>query len=107
MNLHYDHLQFLTRRHFLRNSQVGLGSMALAGLMGRGSKAATPTEEAGVNPLAPKLPPLRAKVKRIIYLQMSGAPPHLDMFDYKPKLVELDKQDCPQHFLEGQRFAFI
>src|SRR4029078_4129680 len=37
----------------------------------------------------------------------SGAPPHLDMYDYKPKLVELDKQDCPQQYLEGQRFAFI
>lgn len=102
-------LQHTTRRYFLRQSQTGLGAMALAGLMGKSSSAAAPSplEAAAVNPLAPKTPPGKAKVKRIIYLNMAGAPPHLDMFDYKPKLVELDKQDCPQEFLEGQRFAFI
>lgn len=105
MNTH-DYLQFLTRRHFLRNSQLGLGAMALSGLMGRPA-VASPSEEAGANPLAPKQSPLKAKVRRIIYLQLSGAPPHLDMYDYKPKLVELDKQECPQQYLEGQRFAFI
>ena len=106
MNLRHDYLQFTTRRHFLRDSQIGLGALALSGLMGE-FVSATQAEDAVVNPLAPKQPPLPAKVRRIIYLQMSGAPPHLDMFDYKPKLVELDKQDCPQEYLEGQRFAFI
>ncbi len=107
MNHYASSLQFLTRRHFLRDSQVGIGALALAGLMGRTGRSASPLEEAAANPLAPKQPPLPAKVRRVIYLHMSGAPPHLDMFDYKPKLVELDKQDCPQTFLEGQRFAFI
>lgn len=107
MTIHHDYLQLTTRRHFLRSSQAGLGAMALAGLRGRPVSAATPSEQASVNPLAPKQPPHKAKVRRIIYLEMAGAPPHLDMFDYKPKLIELDKQDCPASFLEGQRFAFI
>jgi len=47
------------------------------------------------------------RVKRVIYLDMAGAPPQLDMFDYKPKLVELDRTLCPKEFIEGRRLAFI
>ena len=47
-----------------------------------------------------------AKAKRVIYLHMSGSPPHLDLFDYKPELVKHDGQDCPDEFLKGKRFAF-
>ena len=38
---------------------------------------------------------------------MSGAPPSLDMFDWKPKLAELNLKPCPEELLKGQRFAFI
>ena len=38
---------------------------------------------------------------------MSGAPPTLDMFDYKPKLNELNMQPCPESLMKGERFAFI
>jgi hypothetical protein len=38
---------------------------------------------------------------------MSGAPPSLDLFDYKPKLKELHMKPCPEELLKGQRFAFI
>ncbi len=38
---------------------------------------------------------------------MTGAPSQLELFDYKPKLAEYDGQECPQEYLEGQRFAFI
>jgi hypothetical protein len=37
---------------------------------------------------------------------MSGAPPHLDMFDYKPELVKRSGENCPDSLLKGQRFAF-
>jgi hypothetical protein len=47
-----------------------------------------------------------AKAKRVIYLHMSGAPPHLDLFDYKPELVKRSGQDCPDSILKGRRFAF-
>jgi hypothetical protein len=37
---------------------------------------------------------------------MTGSPPNLDLFDYKPKLAELDGTDCPQEYLAGREFAF-
>ncbi len=100
----FDHLQ-TTRRHFLRDGSLGLGGLALASLMSDGRMQAAPAVD-GENPLAPKDPPLKAKAKRVIYLHMAGSPPHLDLFDYKPELVEHDGEDCPDSFLEGKRFAF-
>jgi hypothetical protein len=91
-----------TRRQFLRQSTAGLGGIALASLLAKES-AAAPTV---VNPLAPKSPHYAPRVKRVVYLHMSGAPPHLDLFDYKPELVKLTGQDAPESFIKGKRFAF-
>ena len=96
-----ERLQSVTRRHFFRDSSVGLGSLALASL-GATSQAAGPND----NPLSPKKPHFAAKAKRVIYLHMSGAPPHLDLFDYKPELVKRTGQNCPDEYLKGKRFAF-
>ena len=62
--------------------------------------------DASVNPLAPKPPHFSPKAKRVIYLHMTGSPPHLDLFDYKPELVKHNGQPCPDEFLKGKRFAF-
>jgi len=51
-------------------------------------------------PLAPLLPQMTPKMKRVIYLQMIGAPSQLELFDYKPKLKKYDGEDCPHQFLE-------
>ena len=48
------------------------------------------------NPLAPRPPHFAAKAKRVIYLHMSGAPPQLDLFDYKPELVKHDLPALPR-----------
>src|SRR5262245_7492746 len=95
-----SHLQHLTRRTFLGDSTVGLGSLALASLLHADTPGAAP------NPLAPKKPHFPGKAKRVIYLHLSGAPPHLDLLDYKPELVKHDGKDCPDEFLKGKRFAF-
>ena len=97
-----ESFQLTTRRHFLRRGGVGLGALALAGLTreGQGAVSATP------NPLAPRAPVLDASAKRVIYLHMTGSPPNLDLFDYKPELVKRDGQACPDEFLQGKRFAF-
>jgi hypothetical protein len=58
------------------------------------------------NPLAPKKPHFPAKATRVIYIHLTGSPPHLDLFDYKPELVKRDGQPCPDEFLKGKRFAF-
>src|SRR5881296_1386832 len=100
-------LQYLTRRHFLQQSQLGLGSIALSALLARDGISATLSKVPGViNPLAPRQPHFPAKAKQVIYLHMTGSPPNLDLWDYKPELVKRDGQDCPDTFLKGRTFAF-
>ncbi|QDU94747.1 DUF1501 domain-containing protein [Lignipirellula cremea] len=95
-------LQQSSRRHFLKSSGLALGSIALGSLL-RGEASGAPLP---ADPLAARPAPLPAKAKRVIYLHMTGSPPHLDLLDYKPELVKRDGQDCPAQFLEGKRFAF-
>src|ERR1051325_4784282 len=99
-----EELQLLPRRNFLRGSgQFCLGAIALANLFGQ-----EPTARASqpLNPPAAKGPQSPRRVNRVIYLHMSGGPPHLDLFDYKPELVKWDSKPCPDEFLKGRRFAF-
>src|SRR5258708_1797937 len=106
MNLRTERARTMTRRHFLQTSQAGLGARALSNIMGRPGTAA-PESRGADNPLAPKQPPFPAKAKRIIYLEMAGAPPQQELFDYKPTLVKMNMQPCPDELLKNQRFAFI
>jgi hypothetical protein len=59
------------------------------------------------NPMAPRMPPLPAKAKRVIYLFMAGGPSHMDLFDYKPQLARFDGTLPPAELLKGYRAAFI
>jgi hypothetical protein len=97
----------ITRRTFFAQSGLSLGAAALGGLLPQDAFAARAETGAADNPFAPKKPPLPAKAKSVIYLHMSGAPPSLDLFDWKPKLVELNLKPCPDELLKGKRFAFI
>lgn len=104
MQLEHDRLQHVTRRHFLGETTAGIGGMALASMMADPSQAASSV--AAPNPLAMKAAHFAPKAKRVIYLHMAGSPPNLDLLDYKPELVRLNDQDCPDEFLKGKRFAF-
>lgn len=95
-------LQYNTRRHFLKGCGIGLGSVALAQFL----KGETSAEDAAPNPLQPRKPHFEPKAKRVIYLHLTGSPPHLDLFDYKPELVKRDGQECPDEFFKGKEFAF-
>ncbi|MHB8521177.1 MAG: DUF1501 domain-containing protein [Limisphaerales bacterium] len=95
-----------TRRQFFRQTGLSLGAIAFGNLLSQDTGAAV-SSPAAARPFAPKRPGLPAKAKSIIYLDMSGAPPSLDMFDWKPKLAELNLKPCPEDLLKGQRFAFI
>jgi len=101
MTPHLAHLQHVTRRQFLRSGSLGLGAMALSSLIGGGGAAAATPAIA-----TPGQPHHLPKAKRVIYIHLSGSPPNLDMFDYKPELVKRSGQDCPDDFLKGRRFAF-
>jgi hypothetical protein len=99
-----EQLQQVTRRNFLKSAgQFSLGAIALSTLLGE-RRAEAAAQKA--NPLAPHSPHFPPKVKRVIYLHMSGGPPHLDLFDYKPELVKWNDKPCPDEFLKGRTFAF-
>ena len=95
-----EHLLNRTRRNFLANAGLSLGAVALADLQ-TGQKV-----QAADNPLAPKAAHFPRKAKRVIYLHMTGSPPNLDLYDYKPKLIEMDGQEAPASFIQGKEFAF-
>jgi hypothetical protein len=105
VNPQQEHLQLRTRRHFLGQTGTGIGAAALASLLAEDAPADVGAAKVD-NPLAPRQPHFPAKAKRVIYLHMTGSPPNLDMFDYKPELVKRSDQDCPDAFLEGREFAF-
>src|SRR5580698_4524478 len=102
-------LRYYTRRHFLKESAMGLGGLALGALLGCHGRrdASSQVVFDPAHPLEPKLPPFAGKAKSIIYLHMAGAPSQLELFDYKPELMKMDGQDCPPSLLAGKRFAFI
>jgi len=95
-----------TRRTFLQSSALGIGASALTALLSGDAVAESATGSKVMNPLEARQPPLPAKAKRVIYLHLTGSPPHLDLYDYKPELVKLDGQDCPESVLKGKKFAF-
>ncbi|MFN0053172.1 MAG: DUF1501 domain-containing protein [Planctomycetales bacterium] len=84
-----------TRREFLWQTGGGFASLALTsmlsgdGFLTRQSLAADGAHRF-INPMAPKLPQLPAKAKSVIFLFMYGGPSHVDTFDYKPQLYDLD-----------------
>src|SRR6478735_8769577 len=93
----------LTRRWFFGECGVGLGSIALASLLGE-SAAGAP---AASDPMAPRKPHFPGKAKAVIYLFMAGAPSHLELFDYKPLLAKYDGKLPPPDLVKGYRAAFI
>lgn len=75
----------LSRREFLWRSGGGLGGIALAAMLGREDSLGAPLANAGI--LSGKLHHA-PKARRVIQLFMAGAASHVDMFDYKPQLIQ-------------------
>jgi Protein of unknown function (DUF1501) len=91
-----------TRRSFLSATGVGLGSLALNVLLQRDLYGKeSPDKYRGL----PGFPHHKPKAKRVIFLYMSGGPSHLETFDYKAKLAELDGKPMPESFTKGQPIA--
>ncbi|MDA7932179.1 DUF1501 domain-containing protein [Mariniblastus sp.] len=104
MNPYLDQLKNRTRRHFLSAAGVGVGAIALSSLTGSTASADIPID--AMQPLAKRKPHFAAKAKRVIYLHLTGSPPNLDLYDYKPELVKRTGEPCPDEFLKGRTFAF-
>jgi hypothetical protein len=94
-----NHLH-VTRREFFGRGACGLGTAALATLLGGDSRAAG-QRFGGL----PGLPHFAPKAKRVIYLFMNGAPTHVELFDYKPKLKEMHGKPVPESYFAGKRFS--
>jgi hypothetical protein len=108
MNTFQNYYSAITRRHFFGQGALGLGTAALASLMGEQSRGATtdskfaqPDRVGGL----PSLPHFAPKAKRAIYLFMAGAPSQIDFFDHKPKLSDMFDKDLPESVRNGQRLT--
>jgi len=103
--LHTNHLH-LTRRQFFGRSATGIGSIALASMLGKAGLAA-PAPSASPRSVGglPELPHFAPKAKNIIYLFQNGGPTHVDTFDYKPQLQKLHGEQVPDSYIGGKRFS--
>ncbi|MBK9168414.1 MAG: DUF1501 domain-containing protein [Bryobacterales bacterium] len=87
------------RRDFLRRCGAGLGTAALAHLLG--------VEGFAADPLAPRAPHFPGKAKNVIFLFMEGAPSQMDLFDPKPALRKWHGQSLPPSLTKDLKLAFI
>ena len=98
-------LQRITRRAFLGRAAQGVGTVALASLLGQEEARAAAGGEVphpirGYPTLA-----YPAQAQRVIWMTMAGGPSHLETFDPKPKLAEMDGKPMPESFTKGQQLA--
>ena len=87
----------MTRRHFFGRYSSGAGIAALAGLLR--------ADEGPAHGGLPGLPHFRPTAKRLIYLFQSGGPSQMELFDYKPRLTELQGTELPDSIRKGQRLT--
>lgn len=90
------------RRHFLQQSFCGFGSLALASLLRQEGISARP--EGGLRPHCSPIQP--GKAKSVIFLFMAGGPSHIETFDPKPLLNQLDGQPRPAAFGDA-KYQFV
>ncbi len=102
----------MTRRTLFSKSSMGIGTAALATLLGNDQSKASEQSKAndqsktsatqlGLSDL-PHHPPT---AKNVIYLLMNGGPPHIDMFDYKPELEKYRGKEIPESVHRNQRVS--
>ena len=91
-----------TRRAFLSQTGIGLGSLALSQLLPARTNATT---EKITGQVASRIQHFAPKAKRIIYLFQSGGPSQIDLFDYKPLLNQKQAEELPDSVRRGQRLT--
>src|SRR5215470_13889904 len=101
MNPIIDFHRQMTRRQLFGRLGTGVGAAALSTLLGKEGFAAENVSKGGL----PNLPHFAPKAKRVIYLFQNGAPTHVELFDYKPKLTELHGTPVPDSYIGGKRFS--
>jgi hypothetical protein len=89
----------MTRRHFFASTGFSLGATALASLEARAGR-----DKTGLHAALPETH-FPGKCKHIIYLHMVGGPAQMDLYDYKPKMVDYYDKDLPDSIRKGQRLT--
>ncbi len=104
MNPFEEHKAAITRRQFFGRAASGIGGAALASILhktGYASPLSSLDRTAGLKELHHFAP----KAKRVIYLFQNGAPSHVDLFDYKPKLRQWEGKQIPDEVVGEARFS--
>lgn len=83
----------MTRREWLSQTTMGMGSLGLAALL----QSVGELKAAPINPLAAKAPPRPARAKRVIHIFLNGGPSQVDTFDPKPALSKYAGKAIPIH----------
>ena len=98
----------LTRRQLFGSLATGVGTAALASLL----RCELSASELDVQKFSGQrfgglehLPHYPPKAKRVIYLFQNGAPTHVDLFDWKPKLRQLHGEPVPMSYIGDRRFS--
>ncbi|MSU34561.1 MAG: DUF1501 domain-containing protein [Pedosphaera sp.] len=94
----------LSRRRFLTSASSGLGALALSSLLKRDRLFAAADSE---NSLELKRPHFRPRAKNCIFIFLAGGTSQIELFDPKPKLIEMTGQKLPESFFQNERFSFI
>jgi len=98
-NLVQQNIARVTRRQLFGTAASGVGSAALASMLGMHSQAAVSDGTVGSSASSkiglPGLPHHLAKAKRVVLLWQGGGPSHVDLFDHKPILQEMAGKDIP------------
>ena len=97
----------ITRRHFFTDCGIGVGKIALAGLLTGALRQLAAAAARPAGPLAARPPHFPGRAKAVIQLFMAGAPSQLELFDHKPKLATIEGKPIPPEVIGGQRYAFI
>lgn len=100
----------LARRAFFTSTSSGLGFLAASSLLqhdGFARDSADELKSTSQQSNSASAPHFEPKAKQCIFVLPEGAPSQIDLFDPKPKLMELDKQPLPKELLDKVRFAFI
>jgi hypothetical protein len=104
MDLLRERQNLITRRQFFGRSAAGIGTAALASLLNPSLFASEAPHAPGMRGILNALH-YAPRAKRVIYLFMSGGPSHIDLFDYKPKLQQLNGTELPATIRMGQRIT--
>ncbi|MFH6767496.1 DUF1501 domain-containing protein [Gaetbulibacter aquiaggeris] len=92
---HKNHHKPISRKDFLSKATLGLGAISLSSLI-------NPLSAFGATFGSATGPHFAPKAKRVIFLNMIGAPSQLDLFDYKPILTKMHGIELPDSVMGGR-----